>query len=173
MKKKLFIVLFVFIILFTLTGCGKNEKINDESKEKQENNQNQTGYVEGQYSIDDLTFNLSEGCKPSFQENIYQLADDNNAIVFYFYHDKNIKTSLGEYIDSDPHDFLPNQKNIEPATINGNNWYKGVTNDNAYIYYIQRGNDVYSIMIMPMFTTKTVLNEAISTLESSLYFKNN
>ena len=32
----------------------------------------------------------------------------------------------------------PNQTGyVESTTINGNEWYKGVTDDNAYIYYIQ------------------------------------
>ena len=169
MKKKLLLSLLIIVCLLTITGCGSKE--NGDNGGKGSLHPNQTGYVEGKYFIDDLTFNLSEGCTPSFQENIYQLADDNNAIVIYFYHDKDIKTSLDDYIESDPNDFLPNKDNINKTIINGNEWYKGVTNDNAYIYYIQQGNDVYSIMIMPMFTTKTVLNDVITTLENSLYFK--
>ncbi len=163
MKRRILLVLVILIGLFIVTGCGNDDKNNLHP--------NQTGYVEGQYSIDDLTFSLYEGCKPSFQENIYQLADDDNAIVIYFYHDKDVNISLDEYIDSDPHDFLPNKENIGVSIINGNEWYKGVTNDNAYIYYIQYGSDMYSIMIMPMFTTKSVLEQVISTLENSLYFK--
>ena len=162
MKKKILLCLLVVVGLFTLTACGSKED---------SLHPNQTGYEEGKFFIDDLTFNLADGFTKSSQDNIYQLADDNNVIVIYFYHDKDVKTSLGEYIDKDPHDFLPNQKNINPTTINGNEWYKGVTNDNAYLYYIQLGEDVYSIMILPMFTTKTVLNDAITTLENSLYFK--
>ena len=163
MKNKLLLSLLIIVSVFTLTACGSgNESLHP----------NQTGYVEGKYAIDDLTFSLPDGyTKSQAEPNIYQLADDNNGIVIYFYHDKDIKTSLGEYIDSDPHYFMPNQKNIESATINGNEWYKGVTDDNAYIYYIQQGEEVYSIMIMPMFTTKSVLNELTTTLENSLYFK--
>lgn len=164
MKKKLLLMLFVLVGVFTLTACGGSD-------EKNSLHPNQTGYVEGAYSIDDLTFNLYDGFKQSVEKNIYSLADDNNGIAIYFYHDKDVKTSLGEYIDSDPHQFMPNQKKIEATTINGNEWYKGVTDDNAYIYYIQMGDDVYSIMILPMFTTKATLNEVISTLENSLYFK--
>ena len=167
MKKKIFLCLLILVGIFTITGCGSSK----ENGGKDSLHPNQTGYVEGKYFIDDLTFNLSEGFKEAFQKDIYQLADDDNVIVIYFYHDKDIKTSLEEYIDSDPHDFLPNKENINKTTINGNEWHKGVTNDNAYIYYTQLGNDVYSIMIMPMFTTKTILNDAISTLENSLYFK--
>ena len=162
MQKKILFSLLVIVTLFTLIGCGS-------SSNKKHPNQNE--YVEGQYFIDDLTFSLSDGFKESFQKNIYQFVDDNNVIVIYFYHDKDIKTSLEEYIESDPNSFLPNKENIKTATINGNTWSKGVTNDNAYLYYHQDGSDVYSIMIMPMSTTKTVLNEVISTLESSLYFK--
>ena len=161
--KKVLLSLLVIVTIFTLTGCGSS---NSDKKYS-----NQTEYVEGKYFIDDLTFNLPDGFKPSFQENIYQLADDNNIIVIYFYHDKDVKVSLEEYIEKDEHDFLPNKEKIETTTINGNKWSKGVTNDNAYLYYNQEGSDVYSIMIMPMFTTKTVLNELISTLENSLYFK--
>lgn len=169
MKKKILLCLSIVLGLFIFAGCGGSGENNNGPKNSL--HPNQTGYVEGQYFIDDLTFSLYQGFKPSFQENIYQLADDNNGIVIYFYHDKDVKTSLDEFIDSDPNDFLPNKEKIAVTIINGNEWHKGVTNDNAYIYYIQQGNDVYSIMILPMFTTKTVLNEVISTLENSLYFK--
>lgn len=161
MKKKALLCLLVIVALFTVTACGSENSLHP----------NQTKYVEGQYFIDDLTFSLSEGCKQSFQENIYQLADDDNAIVIYFYHDKDIKGTLDEFIDSDPNDFMPNKEKLEKTTINGNEWLKGVTDDNAYLYYIQHGNDVYSIMIMPLFTSKIVLNDLITTLENSLYFK--
>ena len=167
MKKKILLCVLAIVELFTITGCGrKNSK-----EEGKSNHPNQTGYVEGKYFIDELTFNLYDGFKESFNENIYQLADDNNGIAIYFYHDKDIKTSIEDYINSDPHDFLPDTKNINPIVINGNEWYKGTTKDNAYLYYIKLDNDVYSIMILPMFTTKTTLNNVISTLENSLYFK--
>lgn len=162
MKKKVLISLLIVVGLFVITGCGSG---------KNSLHPNQTEYKEGKFSIDNLTFNLYDGFKESIEENIYSFADDNNAIVIYFYHDKDVKKSLEEYIDSDPHDFLPNKDNLSTSTINGNEWSKGKTNDNAYLYYRLEGNDVYSIMIMPMFTTKTVLNDVISTLENSLYFK--
>lgn len=168
MKKKILFVLLAIVTLFTMSGCGSKKESND-NKETQE--ENQTEYKEGKYSIDDLTFDLYEGFKKSYDDNIYQLANDENGIAIYFYHDKNIKTSLDEYIKSDPNDFLPNTDKISAITLNGNEWQKGVTNDGAYIYYIKRGNDVYSIMILPMYTTKATLNDVISTLENSLYFK--
>lgn len=167
MKKKILAVLLVFVGIFTLSACAKNkdEELNGST------HPNQIGYVEGQYSIDDLTFNLYDGFAKIDENNSYQLLNDLNGIRIAFYHDKDVNTSLGEYIDSDPHEFYPNQKTINPKTINGNEWYTGVTSDNVYVYYHLVGTEVYSFSIMPMYTTSSVLNEVISTLENSLYFK--
>ena len=76
--------MLIIIGFFIITGCNNEEN-------KDTFHPNQTGYVEGQYSVDNLTFNLYEGFKQSFEENIYQLANDKNGIVIYFYHDQDIK----------------------------------------------------------------------------------
>lgn len=132
---------------------------------------NQNDYVEGKYFVDDLTFNLYDGFVTTNDKNRYQLANNENGISITFYHDKNVDMTLDEYIKSDPNSFLPNEDKIVDKTINGNVWKSGVTNDNVYIYYIKRDKDVYSISIMPLYAKRATLNEVISTLENSLYFK--
>ena len=163
MKKKVFLVLLVLVGVFTLTACGGNKK--------DDIHPNQTGYVEGKYSIDDLTFNLSEGFKRIYEENFYELVDDNNDITIYFYHDKEVDVNINDFIEADPHGFLPNMEKMAVTIINGNEWYKGITDDNNYVYFIKLGEDVYSILILPTIATDATLTGVISTLENSLYFK--
>ena len=75
MKKKIFLGLLLFVALFTITGCGSDKEINNNTgnnenlkTEERESIKNQQGYQEGQYSIDNLTFSLPEG---------YELDGDN------------------------------------------------------------------------------------------------
>ena len=175
MKNKVLLCLLLIIMLFTVTGCGPKRNVPDNREENKNEagatpSSGQTGYVEGEYFIDDLTFSLYEGFN-KIGENMYSLANDENGISISFYHDTDIHSDIYDYIKSDPHDFLPNTANITDKSINGNVWKAGVTDDRVYIYYIKRGNDVYSISIMPLFTTSGTLKEVISTLENSLYFK--
>ena len=177
MKKKFILGLFILITLFTITGCGSNnnkENSNETGNKKQverESIKKQQGYQEGQYFIDDLTFNLPSGYELDGADR-YTYRDTSNALIVELYVDNNVE-DLNAFITSDKHSFYPTIGDLKETVINGNVWTKGKTMDNTTVYYIKDGNKVYSVMLSPVYTTSGTFNELVTTFESSLYFKIN
>jgi hypothetical protein len=166
MKKKLFLSLLVIVALFTITGCGSKE---NSSGEERESVKYQQGYVEGKYSVGNLTFNLPNGYQLD-GTNRYTYRDDSNALIIELYVDDNTG-DLREFIKKDTHSFYPNMEALNEINLHGNRWLKGKTTDNTIVYYTKDGNKAYSIMISPVYTTSAKFSELESTFEQSLYFK--
>lgn len=177
MKKKVLLSLLIIVTLFTITGCGSNnnkENSNEIGNKKQverESIKKQQGYQEGQYFIDDLTFNLPSGYELDGTDR-YTYRDTSNALIVELYVDNNVE-DLNAFITSDKHSFYPTIGDLKETVINGNVWTKGKTMDNTTVYYIKDGNKVYSVMLSPVYTTSGTFNELVTTFETSLYFKIN
>lgn len=169
MKKKILFSLCLIALLFSFTACGSSnsEKGNDEERESKKY---QEGFVEGKYSIKNLTFNLPDVYN-SDGNNSYSYIGDGNGIRVEFYVTENYEGTLDEYINKDSNKLYPVFKSMEEQVLNGNHWLKGTSTDNDTLYYIKDGKDIYSIDIAPLFTTIDVFNELVNTIESSLYFK--
>lgn len=166
MKRKIIFGLCLIAVLFSFTACGssKDEGSNRESKKNQE------GFVEGKYSIKDLTYNIPDGFEVQ-GNNRYALNDGTNGIMIEFYVNSSFEGTLDEYVSKDENHFYPDTKTLSGTKINGNNWLKGSTLDGGYIYYIKDGESIYSFMISPLYTSKSFINDLVTNLESSLYFK--
>lgn len=176
--KKIIFSLLVIVALFTLTGCGSNNKTNtntdkpeDKKDEIRESIKNQVGYQEGKYFIDNLTFNLPDGYELT-GDNYYTYRDTNNALIVELYVDEHIE-NLKSFIERDTHSFFPTIEGLSDTTINGNTWLKGKTIDNTVVYYIKDGSKAYSVMLSPVFTTSGMFDNLVNTFETSLYFKTN
>ncbi len=171
MKKKI-LCLLVLLTVFSLTGCGgSNENSPEKKDEERESIKNQQGYQEGQYNIDNLTFNLPEGYTLD-GDNYYTYRDTSNALIVELYVDKDIKNIMS-FIKKDTHSFYPTVEELKEIVINGNTWLKGKTIDNTIVYYIKDGNKAYSIMLSPVFTTSGMFDKLVNTFETSLFFKIN
>lgn len=169
MKKRILIGVFFIAALFTITACG-GSSTKDENGVERESKKNQEGFVEGKYSINNLTYNIND----SFENqgnNRFALNDGTNGIMIELFVNSSFAGTLDEYIAKDENHFYPNTKSLEEAIINGNPWLKGKTTDNGIIYYIKDGSSIYSIMISPLYTSKSFFDDLVTTFENSLYFK--
>lgn len=171
MKKKVLLVLCLFAIALSFTACNsKNEDKESESVVERESKKYQEGFKEGKYSIRNLTFTLPDVYK-SEGNNRYSYISNENGIMVAFYVDTFNNKTLNEYISDDKYQMYPIINNLEETIINGNHFLKGKSKDNDTLYYIKDGNDFYLIALSPLFTTTSVFNELVTTLENSLYFK--
>lgn len=172
MKKKFLLFLFIFTLLFTITACGSSNDEGGKGKgdDQRESKKNQTGFVEGKYSIKNLTFNLPDVYKEE-DENVYSYIGDGNGIRVMLYVTENYEGTLDEFMNKDKDKLYPSLKTMNDTEIHGNHWLKGKSTDNDTLYYIKDGKDIYVIDLAPMFTTASVFNQLVTTLENSLYFK--
>ena len=178
--KKIIISLIAVLAIFSITACkgkdtnntnDKKTKTQESKKQERESIKNQQGYQEGQYKIDDLTFNLPDGYELN-GDNRYTYTDTSNALIVELYVDDNVD-DIYTFIGKDKHSFYPTVEDLKETNINGNTWLKGETIDNAVVYYIKDGSKVYSVMLSPVFTLASMFEDLVNTFESSLYFKVN
>ena len=170
MKKKVFVLVFALLMVFSLTACGKSKEKEKDIDVERESKKNQIGYVEGKYILKDLTFTLPDEYKQD-GENRYTYLTNENGIMVMTYVEEKYDGTLDDYIKKDKHALIPILNTLEETVINGNTWLKGKSNDNDVLYYIKDGTSIYVIDVAPVFTTTTILNNLITTLENSLYFK--
>ena len=128
MKKKVLLILLVFISIFTITGCGKSEA---------ESNLHKFEFVDMRYYEP----------KNYHEKTSYNL-EDNKVINYTFEEDKNKHINLYYYKGKKIDNYVDEYDKYEEKTINGYKWTIVHSKDNTGSYdscYIEYNGNLYLI----------------------------
>lgn len=151
MKKRVFSVLLVMVLLFSITGCGSN---NSNSSQKNISNKFEVKDVSFTFDKDaefhDYKYKTADGIVPEESQKAVYLTYRNNEIYDGLYVFR-IVLSYSENTSLKDLESIPAESETQKVSINGVSWNKYVNekskNMKVIAYFMERNNTVYVVNI--------------------------